>query len=213
MKIENDRLKSQQSFVRDQLNEKHQKIQELKLEIGNYKRQNTDLNDKIKAFEGLQGRLQDIEVGLSEKEKSYSSNMIEMALSERSKEIYVLQRECEDLKIENDEKSEQIANLNIQMKRLKTELQKASEDRQRLEGKFEDMSNKMDDKFSHMMAALGVLKDICNRPAQCEATTPRNASRSQVGKKTPMGPKPPRTGLAQSAKHNNNNRNTYTPKH
>jgi chromosome segregation ATPase len=213
LKLENDRLKSQQSFVRDKLNEKHLKMQELKLEIGDYKRQNTDLNDKIKAFEGLQGRLQDIEVGLSEKEKSYSSNMIEMALSERSKEIYVLQRECEDLKIENDEKSEQIINLNNQMKHLKTELQKASKDRQRLEEKFEDLSNKMDDKFSHMMAALGVLKDICNRPAQCEATTPRNPSRFQVGKKTPMVPKPPRTSLARSAKNNNNNRNTYIPKH
>ena len=209
-KIENDRLKSQQSFVRDQLNEKHQKIQELKLEIGDYKRQNTDLNDKIKAFEGLQGRLQDIEVGLSEKEKSYSSNMIEMALSERSKEIYVLQRECEDLKIENDEKSEQIANLNTQMKRLKMELLKASVDRKRLEVKIEDMSNKMDDQFSQMMA---VLKDTCNRPAQYEATTPRNVSRPQVGKKTSMGLKPPKTGLAQTAKNNNNNRNTYIPKH
>ena len=44
LKIENDRLKTQQSVVRDKLNEKHQKIQELKLEIANYKRQNTDLN-------------------------------------------------------------------------------------------------------------------------------------------------------------------------
>ena len=105
LKLENDRLKSQQSFVRDQLNEKHKKIQKLKLEIVSYKRQNTDLNDQLKAFDGLQVRLQDIEVELSEKEKS--NNMIEMALSERSKEIYVLQMECEDLKIENEEKSEQ----------------------------------------------------------------------------------------------------------
>jgi chromosome segregation ATPase len=73
--------------------------------------------------------------------------MIEMALSERSKEMYVLQSECEDLKIENEEKSKQIADLNIQMKVLKAALKKASKDRQRLEEKIEDMSNNMDDKI------------------------------------------------------------------
>ena len=173
-----------------------------------------DLEDKIKAFEGLQGRLQDIEVGLSEKEKSNTSNMIETALSERSKEIYVLQRECEDLKIENDEKSEQIANLNIQMQRLKTELQKASKDRQRLEGMFEDMSNKMDAKLSDIIVALTDLKGICNRPAQCEAATPRNESsfRSQVGKQTSLVPKP-RTGIVPLNKNRYNSRNTLTSKH
>ena len=186
LKIENDRLKSQQSFVRDQLNEKHKKIQKLKLDIVSYKRQNTDLNDQLKAFDGLQVRLQDIEVELSEKEKS--NNMIEMALSERSKEIDVLQMECEDLKIENEEKSEQIADLNIQMKVLKTALKKASKDRQRLEEKIEDMSNNMNDKFSDMMAALDDLKGIYNRPAQCEVTTPRNASsfRPQLARKVPL---------------------------
>lgn len=181
LKIENDRLKTQQSFVRDQLNEKHKKIQKLKLEIVNYKRQNTDLNDQLKAFEGLQDRLQDIEVELSKKDKS--NNMIEMALSERNQEIDVLQRECEDLKIENEEKSEQIADLNFQMKILKIELKKASKDRQRLEEKIEDMSNNMDDKFSDLMTALDDLK--CNRQVQCEVTTPRNANsfRPQLVKK------------------------------
>ena len=186
LKIENDRLKSQQSFVRDQLNEKHKKIQKLKLDIVSYKRQNTDLNDQLKAFDGLQVRLQDIEVELSEKEKS--NNMIEMALSERSKEIYVLQRECEDLKIENEEKSEQIADLNIQMKVLKTALKKASKDRQRLEEKIEDMSNNMDDKFSDMMTALDDLKGIYNRQRQCEVTATRNPSsfRPQLTRKVPL---------------------------
>jgi chromosome segregation ATPase len=186
LKLENDRLKSQQSIVRDQLNEKHKKIQKLKLEIVSYKRQNTDLNDQLKAFDGLQVRLQDIEVELGEKEKS--NNMIEMALSERSKEIYVLQMECEDLKIENEQKSEQIADLNIQMKALKTALKKASKDRQRLEEKIEDMSNNMNDKFSDMMNALDDLKGIYNRPAQCEVTTPRNASsfRPQLARKVPL---------------------------
>ena len=186
LKLENDRLKSQQSIVRDQLNEKHKKIQKLKLEIVSYKRQNTDLNDQLKAFDGLQVRLQDIEVELGEKEKS--NNMIEMALSERSKEIYVLQMECEDLKIENEQKSEQIADLNIQMKVLKTALKKASKDRQRLEEKIEDMSNNMDDKFSDMMNALDDLKGIYNRPAQCEVTTPRNVSsfRPQLARKVPL---------------------------
>jgi hypothetical protein len=55
-------------------------------------------------------------------------------------------------------------------------LKKASKDRQRLEEKIEDMSNNMDDKFSDMMNALDDLKGIYNRPAQCEVTTPRNAS-------------------------------------
>jgi len=188
LKIENDRLKTQQSVVRDKLNEKHQKIQELKLEIANYKRQNTDLNDQLKAFEGLQVRLQDIDVELSEKEKSISSNMIEMALSERSKEMYVLQRECEDLKIENEQKSKQIADLNIQMKVLKTALKKASKDRQRLEEKIEDMSNNMDDKFSDLMTALDDLKGIYNRQRQCEVTATRNPSsfRPQLGRKVPL---------------------------
>lgn len=195
LKIENDRLKTQQSFVRDQLNEKHKKIQKLKLEIVNYKRQNTDLNDQLKGFEGLQVRLQDIEAELSEKEKS--NNMIEMALSERSKEIDFLQRECENLKIENEEKSEQIANLNFQMKILKTELKKASKDRQRLKEKIEDMSNNMDDKFSDLMTVLDDLR--CNRQARSEVTSPRNASifRAQLVKRVPLLPPKQKAYTAQ----------------
>ena len=183
LKIENNRLKSTQSFVRDQLNGKSKKIQELKLENDNYKRQNTALKDELKASNGLQVRLQD-----TEKEKS--NNMIEMALSERSKEIDVLQRKCEDLTIKNEEQSEQIVDFNLQMKVLKTELKKASKDRQRLGEKMEDMSNDMHDKFSDVMTALGELKDI--RKAECEATTPRNviSYSPQLGKRVPpLAPK------------------------
>jgi chromosome segregation ATPase len=102
--------------------------------------------------------------------------------------MYVLQRECEDLKIENKEKSKQIADLYIQMKVLKTALKKASKDRQRLEEKIEDMSNNMDDKFSDLMTALGDLKGIYNRQRQCEVTATRYASsfRPQLGRKVPL---------------------------
>lgn len=172
LKSENDRLKTQQSIVREQLNEKHKKIQALKIEIQNYKRQNTEMKEKLETYEELQTRMENIEEELQNKEKL--NKLIEIALYERSEEIHRLQRECDELKTENEEKSAQITILSEQMEILKIDLAKASHDRRRLENTIVEMSKNMEEKFTDMMAALTELKSY--RQAQVEVSTPRLGS-------------------------------------
>lgn len=182
LKIENQSLKEQQAQIRKTLNEKQKKLLDLKRESCNYEKQNEELTNRLSILrrsDVIQSKIDGQELQLNGKiERNKELNN---ELWRKTDEVETLKRTLEKLKLDVDEKSDQIAMLNKEMELLKDEHLTARSERKEMKIKIENISSNLEEKMQNMISVLtnGGNKTF-RTTRQCTfVRTPRTRAQSQ----------------------------------
>ncbi|XP_052065332.1 putative leucine-rich repeat-containing protein DDB_G0290503 [Mytilus californianus] len=155
LQSENEHLRDQQKSVRMELESKQKKMQELNTEVNAFKAQNKQLNERLKLLcnsDKLKDRLSNIELEIKERDEEHE--IIETEIQEKENEVQQLQDDCNKLRLELAEKTDQLVVLSEQMKALREDLGIARKERYDLKVKLDEMNMNLNEKWKVMMNVL-----------------------------------------------------------
>lgn len=148
-------MKEQQAKIREELNDKQQKLLDLNRESCNYQKQNVELSQRLSvlrksdtiqlAIDGLEKQVKD---------KHERNEEVRKELAQKTDEVEILHTLLEKLKSEVDEKSDQISMLSEEMQNLKEEHLSARSERKELKLKVDKINSNFEEKIQNMMYVI-----------------------------------------------------------